>query len=106
MANEVQQHDEHVDVNPSGNSTFDSILRARLSRRTLLRGSTGAVAGTFLGTSLMACGDDSWTPPVAEAEEKLTLNFPSVAKGRSPTRTRPRVRWRPPIPPTPASTTT
>src|SRR6476659_6710528 len=86
MANEVQQHDDHVDVNPSGNSTFDSILQARLSRRTLLRGSTGVVAGTFLGTSLSACGDDDVTPPAPPVvEKKLTLNFLAVAKSMADT---------------------
>jgi len=89
MAHEVEQHDEHVDVNPSRNATFDSILRARLSRRALLRGSASAVAGTFLGTSLAACGDDSWTPPPPVVEQKLTLNFQPVAKSLADTVTVP-----------------
>ncbi len=84
MAKDVTQYDEHDDVNPSSNTTFDTVLRGRLSRRALLRGSAGAVAGTFLGTSLIACGDDSSTPtPIVE--RKLTLNFTPVAKSLADT---------------------
>ena len=85
MASDVEQHDEHVDRNPSSNATFDSVLGARLSRRAVLRGSVGAVAGTFLGTSLSACGDDDGSPLPPATEPRLTLNFQPVAKSLADT---------------------
>ncbi len=80
---ESEQLDEHADVNPSSNPTFHSILQARMSRRSILRGSAGAIVGTFLGTSLAACGDD--TTPAPLAARKLTLDFQPVAKSLADT---------------------
>lgn len=80
MARDTEQLHDHDDVNPSANISFESILRARLSRRVLLRGGSGVVAGTFLGTSLSACGDDSTPAPAPIPERKLSLNFSPVAK--------------------------
>ena len=84
MPNIVEQHDESIDVNPSNNPSFESVLDTRLSRRALLRGSAGMFAGTFLGTALTACGDDSYTPAAPPAP-KLTLNFSPVAKSLADT---------------------
>jgi secreted PhoX family phosphatase len=88
MTNSVEQYDEHVDVNPSANPTFDAVLEIRLSRRALLRGSAGMFAGTLLGTALTACGNDSYTPAAVPAP-KLSLNFASVAKSTADTLTVP-----------------
>ena len=37
------------DSNTSSNPTFESILSARLSRRSMLRGGVGSAAGALLG---------------------------------------------------------
>ena len=65
------------DTNPSRNPSFASVLEARMSRRTLLKGSMGLAAGTFFGGSLMACADDDVTPPPAP---QLRLDFTAVGK--------------------------
>ena len=50
---------DDADTNPSANPSFDSVLHARMSRRALLKGSMGMAAGTFFGSSLTACVDDT-----------------------------------------------
>jgi hypothetical protein len=73
----VIAHDDDVDTNASANATFDSVLSARLSRRSLLRGSLGLTAGSLAGLSLWGCGggDDDAAPLPT-----LGLNFSPVAK--------------------------
>lgn len=67
----LQHHDETSD-NTSDNPTFEAILAARLSRRSLLRGGVGTAATAVLGgLTLTACGGDDDPPP---------LGFQAVAK--------------------------
>jgi len=71
------------DSNTSPNPTFESVLAARLSRRSLLRGGVGTAAtAVFGGLSLAACGggddDPAPVPPAAPAE--TLLGFSAVAK--------------------------
>jgi secreted PhoX family phosphatase len=48
---------DEEDCNRSCNPSFDSVLQARLSRRTLLRGGFGTAATAVLGSfGLAACG--------------------------------------------------
>ena len=65
------------DSNTSANPSFDSVLQARLGRRSLLRGSVGAVGTAMLGgLGLSACGGGD-----AEAAPAATLlGFTAVAK--------------------------
>lgn len=69
------------DSNRSGNPHFQAVLDARLSRRSLLRGSVGtAAAAVFGGLPLVACGgDDGDDGPVT------ALAFGAVAKNLSDT---------------------
>jgi uncharacterized protein len=85
---------DDVDHNTSGNQSFNAVLDARLSRRSLLRGGVGSAAGAVLGAwSLTACGgsDDAPAPaPVpAPAPALNTLGFAAVAKSRADTVTVP-----------------
>ncbi|MCW7536363.1 PhoX family phosphatase [Aquabacterium sp. A7-Y] len=83
-------HDD-IDNNNSGNPSFDAVLQARLSRRSLLRGGVGSAATAVLGgLSLAACGggdgddeddDNGGNPPPAET----LLGFHAVAKSRADT---------------------
>ncbi len=69
------------DSNTSGNPSFDSVLGARLSRRSLLRGSVGGAATALLGSLAVAgCGgsDDDPAPPPAAPEDLLA--FTAVGK--------------------------
>ena len=51
------RHDDEEDLNTSGNPTFQAVLDARLSRRSILRGGVGGAAAAVLGSwSLTACG--------------------------------------------------
>ena len=65
------------DTNSSTNPSFDSVLAARLSRRTLLKGSMGLAAGAFFGRSLIGCDDDASANPPATT---LKLDFTAVGK--------------------------
>lgn len=89
--NDLTKHDflaepEDVGTNSSGNPTFDSVLAARLSRRSLLKGSFGIAATTFFGTTLAACGGSGGSSTSAVGGETdatpktLKLNFNAVAK--------------------------
>ncbi|MGZ9045933.1 MAG: PhoX family protein, partial [Telluria sp.] len=54
----IQRDDENC--NDSPNEHFETVLNARLSRRSLLRGSLASAAGALLGaTGLSACGSDN-----------------------------------------------
>lgn len=62
----------------SGNADFSRILDARLSRRSLLKGSLATAAASYVGAGsllLSAAGD------AQAAMRKLTLNFTAVPKG-------------------------
>jgi secreted PhoX family phosphatase len=82
----VATPDEH-DTNPSSHPSFDSVLSARLSRRSLLKGSMGLAAGTFFSSGLLACaggGSDSASVGDNTAKE-LRLDFAPVAKSLADT---------------------
>lgn len=69
---------DEIGTNDSPNTTFESVLGARLTRRSLLKGSFGLAASTFFGVGVAACssnGDDN----------SLKLNFDSVPKSRADT---------------------
>ena len=73
-------HADEVDLNTSGNTDFQAVLDARLSRRSVLRGGVGTAATALLGGwSLTACGggghDDVPAPAPVTA-----LSFGAVAK--------------------------
>jgi secreted PhoX family phosphatase len=72
------------DTNSSANPSFDSVLAARLSRRSLLKGSMGLAAGAFFGGSLMGCNDDV-TPASASTTRTLKLDFTAVGKSLADT---------------------
>lgn len=75
---------DDISTNVSDNPTFDSVLNARLSRRSILKGTFGAAATAFFGTSVVACGGGSPTIDSPRAPETgttgLRLNFNAVAK--------------------------
>ena len=80
-------HDD-TDTNPSSNEHFSTVLSARLSRRSLLRGGAASAATAFLGAmGLSACGGSDSdtvtapTPPTGTTPpaEKL-LGFTAVSK--------------------------
>jgi secreted PhoX family phosphatase len=74
---------EDSGTNHSSNPTFESVLQARLSRRSLLKGSFGFAATAFFGSGVVACGgssDNPVTAPVTETPKTLKLNFNAVAK--------------------------
>ncbi len=67
-------------ANTSTNPSFDAVLRARLSRRGLLRGSVGGVGTALLGgLGLSACGGSGADPITPPADAPL-LGFAAVAK--------------------------
>lgn len=73
------------DSNPSTHPGFDSVLKARLSRRSLLRGSVGGAATALLSSlSLAGCGGGDDDPAPAPAPEKL-LGFGAVGKSLADT---------------------
>ena len=67
---------EDLGTNISGNDSFDSLLEARLSRRTLLKGSFGIAATTFFGSAIAACGS-------SHDDNEFKLDFAAVAKGKA-----------------------
>ena len=82
--NELLANPEDVGTNDSGNPSFDSVLNARLSRRSLLKGSFGMATTAFFGTSVVACGGSAIEAIAASAPapgtKSLKLNFSAVAK--------------------------
>jgi secreted PhoX family phosphatase len=68
-------------TNVSNNPDFDSVLRARLSRRSILKGSFGMAATAFFGAGAAAA--------VARPAAGLRLNFNAVPKNLSDTVTVP-----------------
>ena len=70
-------HDD-VDHNTSGNTAFQAVLDARLSRRSILRGGVGSAATALFGSlAVAACGGGGDDPE--NAQEKL-LGFSAVSK--------------------------
>ena len=65
--------------NTSGNPGFDAILEARISRRTLLKGSFATAATTLFGSGLAGCNDSDAAAPAAAAAV-FGLGFTAVAK--------------------------
>lgn len=76
---------DDIGSNVSNNPSFDSVLSARLSRRSILKGTFGVATSAFFGAGLAACGGSSNPsvgadiPPVADPKT-LKLNFNAVAK--------------------------
>ncbi len=78
------------DLNTSGNNSFNQVLDARLSRRSILRGGIGGGAAAVLaGWGLAACGgddDNAPTPAPAPAPAPVapltSLGFAAVAKNK------------------------
>jgi uncharacterized protein len=71
---------DEIDHNHSANETFQTVLQARLARRSILRGAIGsAAAAVFGGITLSACGsdDDNEETPLKPLEK---LGFTAVAK--------------------------
>ena len=76
-------HADEIDHNTSGNADFQSVLDARLSRRSVLRGGVGTAATAVLGGwSLAACGgsDDDEVAAAPPPPPITTLAFAPVAK--------------------------
>jgi uncharacterized protein len=76
-------HADDTDHNSSGNPDFQSVLDARLSRRSVLRGGVGSAATAVLGGwSLAACGgsDDDEAAAAPPPAPISTLAFAPVAK--------------------------
>jgi hypothetical protein len=70
---------DDIGHNESNNPSFDGILRARLSRRAMLKGGIGLAASSFFGFGLAACGSDENDDPGATTPP-LALSFSAVAK--------------------------
>ena len=73
---------DDIDHNTSGNTDFQAVLDARLSRRSVLRGGVGTAASAVLGGwGLTACGggDDDEAAPASPAPV-TALSFSAVAK--------------------------
>lgn len=74
---------DDIGYNNSSNETFDSVLEARLSRRSLLRGSAASAAGALFGSlSLSACGGGggSGREDQVAGESETLLGFNAVPK--------------------------
>ena len=78
MATLIDQQSDSDDIctNDSANPSFDSVLSARLSRRSLLKGSFGLAASVYFGSGLAACSSSSDFPQ----SPALKLTFDAIAK--------------------------
>ncbi len=79
---------EDTGTNSSDNTRFDSVLNARLSRRSILKGSFGVATTAFFGAGLVACGGSSDAAQVTSPEvglKTLKLNFNAVTKSLADT---------------------
>ena len=75
------KHDDDADLNPSSNPSFNAVLDARLSRRSLLRGGVGGAASAVLGSwSLAACGGGGDDPAPAPVTTFNKVGFAAVPK--------------------------
>ncbi len=81
-ADPAAQHDDDADLNRSGNPSFNAVLDARLSRRSILRGGVGTAATAVLGSwTLAACGGSDDDPAPAPASTTInSLSFAAVPK--------------------------
>ncbi len=84
----ITVYNDELDLNTSGNASFNQVLDARLSRRAMLRGGMGSAGAAVLGTwGLSACGGGSDDAPAAPAPAATTtidkLNFTAVAKNKN-----------------------
>lgn len=71
---------DDIGYNESSNAHFSSILNARLSRRSLLRGSAASAAGALFGSlGLSACGGGGGGGGDDAATGEKLLNFNAVA---------------------------
>ena len=76
---------DDIGHNTSANPSFDGVLQARLSRRSILRGSVGTAAAAVFGSgALAACGGSDDTPAPAAPTETL-LGFSAVGKSLADT---------------------
>ena len=74
---------DDVGYNDSSNAHFSTVLDARLSRRSLLRGGAASAAGALFGSlGLAACGGSSSSvaAPVAPVPSEKLLGFSAVGK--------------------------
>jgi secreted PhoX family phosphatase len=74
---------DDIGHNDSPNPAFESVLQARLNRRSMLRGSVGSAAMAVFGSlAVAACGsdDDAPAPAPAPAPSETLLGFTAVAK--------------------------
>ncbi|WP_412479701.1 PhoX family protein [Azonexus sp. IMCC34839] len=69
---------DDISKNDSGNPTIHEIIDIRLSRRGLLKGGAGMVAGGFMSMGLSACVSDS--SKTATTAKGFSLGFTAVAK--------------------------
>ena len=82
-------HGDDADLNTSANPSFMTVLDARLSRRSLLRGGVGTAATAVLGSwSLAACGGGDDDAPAAPTPI-TSLGFTAVPKSLADTVTVP-----------------
>ncbi len=72
---------DDVSKNVSGNPDFASILEARLSRRSLLKGGFGVAAGSFMSIGLSGCLSSGGGGGGANPAPAFALGFNAVAKG-------------------------
>ena len=81
----MTRHADDIDCNDSTNEHFNTVLEARLSRRSLLRGGFASAAGAALGAlGLSACGSDNGAAAPTQPAEKL-LAFTAVPKSLADT---------------------
>ncbi|MBP7452122.1 MAG: PhoX family phosphatase [Ottowia sp.] len=81
MTQELSHYDDEEIVNPSTNPHIETMLAARLNRRSALKGGIGATTVALLGgVGLSACGGDGGDDTPAPAPKPLELNFGAVAK--------------------------
>ncbi|VXC27370.1 PhoX family phosphatase [Massilia sp. 9I] len=84
--------DHDIDTHASSNEHFSTVLEARLSRRSLLRGGAATAASALLGAiGLSGCGgsdNDTVTapiPPVNNTPQEKLLGFAAVSKSLADT---------------------
>ncbi|WP_298825269.1 PhoX family phosphatase [uncultured Piscinibacter sp.] len=84
MDDKAATHHDDADLNGSGNPTFNHVLDARLSRRGVLRGGIGGVAGAVLGgLSLGACGGGDAQDLAVASEDMAALGADKQAEHSS-----------------------
>ena len=77
----VDLHGGEADLNTSGNPSFNAVLDARLSRRSVLRGGVGSAATAVLGSwALSACGGSDAPAPAPVSTTIDKLSFTAVSK--------------------------